>query len=267
MSEARAPLLVERSDGVAVLTLNRPERLNALTSELLERLLDQLAELADDGAVRAVVLTGSGRGFCAGADLEHGVDERLLRNRGDGPIGAWIEPLVAFPKPTIAALNGVAAGGGLALALACDLRYAAASARFTTSFVRTARPAMDGVSYLLPRLVGIGEALRLLYTGEVVDAAEAQRIGLVQRVVADAELADAALAVGRQLAEGPPVALELLKEEVVIRPAPTLAEQLRVEELGLERNQREAGPDVEEGYRAFFAKRAPRYRGRGSGFG
>lgn len=261
-ADPAAPLLLERVGSVAILTLHRPERLNALTSEMLALLLDHLVDLADDASVRAVVLTGSGRAFCVGADLQGPIDEHLLRNRTNGPIGAWIEPLAAFPKPTIAALNGVAAGGGLALALACDLRYAAASARLATSFVRTARPSMDGVSYFLPRIVGMAEALRLLYSGEVVDAEEALRIGLLHRVVDDTELAATVLEIGRQLADGPPVALELLKQQVTFSLGRSLADQLREEELALDQNQREAGHDVEEGYRAFFDKRRPVYRGR-----
>jgi enoyl-CoA hydratase len=185
------------ADGVATLTLNRPERLNALTWELIDELHEQLSAIALDPAMRLVLLTGAGRGFCSGLDISSddpfGRDEpiEVVHARQERVAGLAVA-LRNLPQPVIAAVNGPAAGGGLALALAADVRVCAQSARFNVAFVRIGLSGCDvGVSYLLPRIVGLGIASELMLTGRPVGADEALRIGLANRVVPDADLGDA----------------------------------------------------------------------------
>src|SRR5919199_1535839 len=196
--------VVQRSirDGVALLTLNRPERLNAWTGEMERAYFDLLAECGDDEDVRAIVVTGAGRGFCAGADMQElqsigdgGVDE-AARGRDRRPQAF---PLT-IPKPILAAINGPVAGIGLVQALMCDIRFAAAGAKITTAFARRGLVAEHGISWALPRLVGPAHALDLLLSGRVVLAEEAAQMGLVNRVLAPEQLLDETLAYARDMA-------------------------------------------------------------------
>ena len=209
--------------GIAVLTLDRPERLNALSPDLLLELHATLDRLAADPSVRVLVLTGAGRGFCAGLDLtayDMGGADR--RDDWDSPqrrlalqkhIAALVPKLRALPQVVVAAVNGPAAGGGLALALASDVRIAAASARFNVAFVRIGLSGCDiGVSWLLPRLVGASRAFEMLLTGRLVDAAEADRTGLVSRVVPDGEVLEAALETARAVLANSPMGVRMTKE-------------------------------------------------------
>ena len=208
-------------DGVVLLTLDRPERLNAMSAELVADLHDRLDEINHDPDCRVVVLTGAGRGFCAGLDL-NGYGEPPNRRGWGGPgasltvqqhIAALVPRLRSLRQPVIAAVNGPAAGGGLALALASDIRIAAASARFNVAFVRIGLSGCDiGVSWLLPRLIGASAAFEMLLTGRLVDATEADRIGLVSRVVADDELLDAALDTAGLIVANSPLGVWMTKE-------------------------------------------------------
>jgi len=206
-----AAVLTERLDEhVTLITLNRPDRLNAMDYELVAGLHDALDQVAADAACRVVILTGAGRGFCSGLDLkgfgtppEPG-QHRHARVGGMGGqefIAALTHHLHELPQVVVAAVNGPAFGGGLALACAADLRVAGHTARFCSAFIRTGLTGTDiGISYLLPRIVGAGRAFDLIVTGREIDATEAERIGLVTRLVADAELLDAARAVAAGLA-------------------------------------------------------------------
>jgi 2-(1,2-epoxy-1,2-dihydrophenyl)acetyl-CoA isomerase len=201
-------LLVERSAGVLRLTLNRPERLNALDDGILHALLDALALARDDDAVRAVLLTGAGRGFCAGADLSAGTltgDDRAnaVRRHLQTLYAPLIVGLRELEKPVVAAVNGVAAGAGMSLALAADLRVCGESASFLQAFVRIGLVPDAGSTFFLPRLVGMAKAAELAMLGEQVGAAEALRIGLVNRVVPDSALASEAAELAERLARGP----------------------------------------------------------------
>jgi enoyl-CoA hydratase len=210
-----------RRPGISVLTLERPERLNAMNAELVADLHGALDEVAADPACRAVILTGAGRGFCAGLDLQgYGFPDGVHR-RGrvqDGfavqqHIAALIPHLRGLPVPVIAAVNGPATGGGLALALGCDVRIAGHAARFAVSFVRVGLSGCDiGVSWLLPRLIGASRAWELMLTGRIVDAAEADRLGLVTRVVDDDALMDAALETAGLIADNSPWGVRMTKE-------------------------------------------------------
>ncbi|MCC6248743.1 MAG: enoyl-CoA hydratase/isomerase family protein [Rubrivivax sp.] len=194
--------------GIALLTLNRPGALNALTDEMVERLHALLAELADDSRLRVLVVTGAGRGFCAGFDLSQAAKAPTQDDLGAA--AAWtarqerfaglVTRMRALRAPVIAAVNGLANGGGLALALGCEVRYAAASARFNAAFLKVGMTACDmGVSWLLPRAVGLSRSFEILLTGRMVDAAEAERIGLVTATVPDEALLPRALDTARQI--------------------------------------------------------------------
>lgn len=208
----------DREHSVVTLTLDRPERLNALTFEVYDELRDTVRALGEEEGVRAVVLTGEGKAFCSGGDVQDIIGELL---------GAEYEELLAFtrmtcdlvralrrcPRPVVAALNGTVAGAGAVIAAACDLRVAAESARIAYLFPRVGLSGADmGASWLLPRIVGLGQATELLMTGEFVDAEEAHRMGLYNRVVPDGEALEAATALARKLARGPSLALEITKD-------------------------------------------------------
>ena len=247
-------------DGVARITLNRPDRLNALTSRMRQELMEALDRVAEDDA-RVLVLTGAERGFCAGQDLDEaaaspGTDLGVPLDREYNPL---IRRLAGFPKPTLAAVNGVAAGAGANLALACDLVVAARSARFSQAFVRIGLVPDCGGTYWLPRLVGPQRAMALALTGDMLDAETAERWGLIWRVVDDEALAGTAGALAKNLAAGP-ASIGLIREALKRSSGNGLDAQ-----LDLERDlQRRAGltEDFREGVAAFRDKRAARFEGR-----
>jgi 2-(1,2-epoxy-1,2-dihydrophenyl)acetyl-CoA isomerase len=255
-------LILNRQDGLATITLNRPQALNALTPGLLNEIYDALRECDEDADVRALMLTGAGRGFCAGADIS---------GRGDG--GAVREPDIGMErynrvirllrgtqKPVLGAVNGAAAGAGLGIALACDLRIASDAARFGAAFVRVGLASDSAVAYHLLRLTGIGKATELLFSGRLVNADEALTVGLVNRVAPAGEFLDAATAWGRQLAQGPTKALGFTKQIINSSLTLPLAAVLEFEAYG----QYVTGKteDNAEGVRAFAEKRDPRFQGR-----
>jgi 2-(1,2-epoxy-1,2-dihydrophenyl)acetyl-CoA isomerase len=253
------------SDGVATLTLNRPDRLNALSTPIMEGLLEALPRLALDADVGAIVLTGAGRAFCAGGDVksmaegsvQRGVEEAVAHLRGRMEVSRLLHEI---PKPTIAMVNGPAAGAGMALALACDLRVAAQSARFVTAFANIGFSGDFGGSYFLSKLVGTGKARELYYTAEPLDAAHALALGVVNQVVPDANLAGATMQLAQKLAKGPRIALALMKQNFNAAETCTLAQLLDLEA----RRQIETGRtnDHKEAARAFVEKRAPLFAGR-----
>jgi 2-(1,2-epoxy-1,2-dihydrophenyl)acetyl-CoA isomerase len=261
------PDLIETiEDGVATLTFNRPERMNALSTPIMEGLLEGLPRLAGDPTVRVVVLTGAGRAFCAGGDVksmaEGGGEERsaaeaTARLRARMEVSRILHEL---PKPTIAMINGPAAGAGLAFALACDLRIAGASARLVTAFVRVGFSSDFGGSYFMTKLVGTAKARELYFTGRPVDAEEALSLGLVNRVVPDDRLGDATRELARSLAHGPAVALSLMKRNMNCAESGGLAELLDMEAAHQVRTGRTQ--DHREAAKAFVEKRAPIFIGR-----
>ena len=216
------PVLVDdRGDGITQITLNRPERLNAMNAALIAGLHDAFDSLAGDRDCRVIVLTGAGRGFCAGLDLSEGAAPPAARGLGRVQAGMTVQKSIAglvpkmraLPQPIVAAVNGAASGGGLALALASDVRIAATSARFNVAFVRIGLSGCDiGVSWLLPRLIGVSRAFELLLTGRFVDAAEADRVGLVSRVVADGEVVAAARETAALIVGNSPWGVRMTKE-------------------------------------------------------
>ena len=217
------------SDGIATIRLNRPEVKNALTFEVADTWADLIEGARHDDDVRCVVVTGTGRAFCGGGDLD-----RLAGTRP--PIETWrrldehmhrvARALDRFPKPVIAAVNGDAFAAGMDMALMCDIRFAAASARFCEGYVLAGLVPGDGGCYFLPRLVGLGRAMELLLTGEMIGADEAERIGLVNRVYADGDLMAATYAVAARLVDRPPVVVEAIKRLTLASARSDLATSL-----------------------------------------
>jgi enoyl-CoA hydratase/carnithine racemase len=257
-------VLFEVQDQVAVLTFNRPDRLNAWTPELQTRYFDLLEECAERDDVRAIVLTGAGRGFCAGADMQ-GLQE--IAGEGDGGNGAGsgtrqdfrpVTYALGIPKPVIAAINGACAGIGLVHAMMCDLRIAAAGAKFTTAFSRRGLVAEHGLSWMLPRLVGPARALDLLLSGRVFLGTEAAELGVVNRAVEDGRALDEALDYARMLAtDCSPASMALMKQQVYADCERSLAESLETaNQLMAESFSR---PDFAEGVGSFLERRQPNF--------
>jgi enoyl-CoA hydratase/carnithine racemase len=258
-------LLYEVKDGVATLTLNRPERLNALGDTLREDLQDAVTRAADDPEVRVLIVTGAGKGFCSGGDVK-AMNERR-ESRAGRPLMEKVAPgrdqtvlaLRNAPKPVIAAVNGAAAGAGMNLALCCDIRLASTAAKFAQAFVRRGLHPDWGGTYFLPRVVGTAKACELIFTGEVIDAQEALRLGIVSAVYAPEELMPAALALARKIADGPPVAIRLAKRAIYHSLECDLRQALEFETYA--QNICYETEDAAEGIRAFVEKRPPAFRG------
>ncbi|MEU8485099.1 enoyl-CoA hydratase-related protein [Streptomyces sp. NPDC048641] len=263
-------VLYEVSDGLATITLNRPEAMNAMNTESKVAFRDAAQAAAADGAVRAVLLTAAGdRAFCVGQDLKEHVGSLMAdREAGTGrtmntvrehynPI---LRALTQMPKPVVAAVNGVAAGAGFGFALAADYRIVSDTAAFNTSFAGVALTADSGVSWTLPRVVGPGRAADLLLFPRSVKAQEAYELGIANRVVPSAELAEEARKLARSLAEGPTVAYAALKESLAFAAGHTLDESLgKEDEL---QSRAGASEDHAIAVQAFIAKEKPKYLGR-----
>jgi enoyl-CoA hydratase len=254
-------LRIERSGRVATVTIDRPEKRNALNAVVRRELVQVLDSMEMDDEVRVVVVTGAGdKAFVAGADIGEFADRTPIQQRAAMEGRRVFDVVAAFPKPTIAAINGYALGGGCELALACDLRIAARSARLGQPEVNLGILPGGGGTQRLPRLVGSGRAMRLILTGELIDAETAERIGLVDEVVDDATLRERAAALAGRIAGHSPVALRLIKEAVRAAAEMPLAAGLAFErELFVTAFSSE---DRTEGVAAFLEKRSPDFRGR-----
>lgn len=253
-------------NGVARLTLDRPERMNAIDAVMYDDLCAALKEADRDETVRVLLVTGSGeRAFCSGLDLKARGDEgpmtaERVRERGVSPERSLNYALVAFPKPFIAAVNGVAAGGGLALAVAADIVVAADTARFGTAHVKLALPLLDMLGYLLPRRVGPGRAADLAFTGRLVDAQEALRMGLADRVIPASELPASAVALAEEIARNAPLSLHFSKQAIQRSSAESSLEYARYERYIF--NACFNSQDAKEAVRALREKRPAVYQGR-----
>jgi enoyl-CoA hydratase/carnithine racemase len=257
-------VLVSVEGGVATLTLNRPERLNAFAGRMRQEIADAVHALAADAAVRVIVVTGAGRAFCAGADIDY-MRELAERQDVEGFRGlveagrAVVTTIRATPKPVIASINGAAAGGGANLALSCDLRIASDRASIGQTFSRIGMHPDWGGTYFLPRLVGPAKALELMFSAEMVPAEEALRLGIFGRVVPHDRLAEETKALAAQVAAQPPIALALIKQAVYRSGDGALSDALDLELAHQLRCFQSA--DVKEGLAAFLAKRSPTFRG------
>ena len=259
-------LLYEVKDGVATLTLNRPERLNALGDTLRDDLQDAVTRSSEDPDVRVMIVTGAGKGFCSGGDVK-AMNERK-ESGGGRPIMEKVAPgrdrtvlaLRDSPKPVIAAVNGAAAGAGMNLALCCDMRLASTAAKFSQAFVKRGLHPDWGGTYFLPRVVGAAKACELIFTGEVIDAQEALRLGIVSAVHQPEELLPAAHALARRIADGPPIAIRLAKRAIYHNLDSDLRQALEFETFA--QNICFDTEDAAEGIRAFVEKRPPSFRGR-----
>ena len=259
-----AHLLIDTTaQGVRTITLDRPDKLNAVNGALASSLAAALADATSDDAARVVVITGTGRGFCAGLDLSEPPmlpsSTRAERLDPLAWVGTWVKRIVECEKPVIAAINGVAAGAGFGLALACDIRIVAESAKLTAGYVRRGLSPDAGVSYFLPRHVGLARAADILLTGREIDATEAERIGLAAQVLPDAAFADTVSAFAAQLAGGAPVAHALTKRLLVRSFDVQLDAALRDELVHIK--QCFGTRDVSEAITAFREKRRPTFTG------
>ena len=257
---------VRRNGGVVTVTLNRPDKLNAMTGVMSDELLDAFTSAREDDEVRAVVVTGAGRGFCAGQDLTefesaYRSGERPdIREHLERSYHRLIPVVVSTPKPVIAAVNGVAAGAGVSLAAACDIRIAAEEGRFTQAFVKIGLIPDSGGTWLLPRIVGHARALELSITGEVIDAATALDIGLVNRVVPADALVKEVSGLAARLAAMPTAAIGETK--ALLREAAGLHLEAALEAEAQAQARMGQTDDHLEGVMAFAEKRDPHFRGR-----
>ena len=257
-------LYEQDEQGVATITLNRPERLNALTFEVYRELTDMFAALRDERDVRVVVITGAGRAFCSGGDVHDIIGELFSRDM-EGLLDftrmtcELIQNIRALPKPVIASLNGTTAGAGACIALASDLRIASEDARIAFLFVKVGLAGTDMLaSYLLPRVVGLSKATEILYTGDFVTAAEAERMGLYNRVVPPDQLQTATREFAEKLARGPAFALgktkEMLNRELHMDLAAALESEAQAQAICMQH------PDYREAYEAFVARREAKFK-------
>jgi 2-(1,2-epoxy-1,2-dihydrophenyl)acetyl-CoA isomerase len=260
------PVVLEMRDhGIATVVMNRPDRLNALNNELAAHLNETFTRLAQDESVRVVVLTGAGRAFCAGGDLTH-----IRRGRDSGDV-KQLEPLLrsgmqlvlkmrTMPQPVIASVNGAAAGAGMNIALAADIRIAAGEAMFGQNFAKVGLFPDYGGTYFLPQLAGPSKAAEMFYTGEMIDAQTALRIGLVSRVVPAAQLEAEVRTLAQKIAQGPAIAISAVKKTL-------FGSKRQALEAALENEVQQvlkcfSTEDCAEGLRAFFEKRPPNFEGR-----
>jgi enoyl-CoA hydratase/carnithine racemase len=258
-------LIYEEEEGIATLTMNRPERLNALGDTLRDDLHHAIVRASDNPAVRVIILTGAGRGFCSGGDVK-AMHDAKERDQGR-PLFEKVAPgrdktILAMrdaPKPLIAAVNGPAAGAGMNLALACDMRIAATTAKFGETFVKRGLHVDWGGTYFLPRLVGMAKACELIFTGDLIDAEEALAMGLVSNVVPPEELMPTVRQLARKIALGPPLAIRLAKRALYRSQDSDLRSALEFETYA--QNICSETEDAREGIRAFVEKRSPRFTG------
>ena len=260
-------IIFEKKDGVATVTLNRPERMNAIGSTMSQELEQALEEANSDGKVRVLIITGAGRGFCSGADLTTLGDSASTVGRGlvarspaAGGIRSFAVQIQNFEKPSVAAVNGPAVGAGLSIALACDIRIASDRARFSQIFIKRGLIPDTGSTYFLPRVVGMTRACEMVFTGDILDAEQAKDYGLVSRVVPHDELMREARELAAKIAAGPPVAMKLAKRALYRGATADLVSALEFE--GYMQSICLGTEDFREGMAAFLEKREPEFKGR-----
>lgn len=258
-------LLLEKEGCVAILTLNRPEKMNAISAEMREFFPRILQEVQEDDRLRVLIITGAGRGFCSGADVAvqaaRAAGQQVEESRKSilALVGNLILGFEKVNKPVIAAVNGIAAGVGLTMTLACDVRIASANARFSAIWVKRGLIADGGATLLLPLAVGMEKALELSFTGEIIDAREAERIRLVSKVVPPEELMSRAKELAQKIASSPPISVELAKRVMWEKIRNQMREQLLFESYA--QNLCRTTQDQKEAVKAFLEKREPQFKG------
>ena len=260
-----AELTYEVKDKIATLTLNRPDKLNAFTADMIDLWQKSLADAQADDSVNVVIVTGAGRAFCSGGDVGRMRRDGEAPQALDGKNSLWEgvhrvpKQLEQMDKPVIAMVNGLAVGAGMGMCVMCDVRIAAASARFSTGYVKVGLVPGDGDTFFLPRLVGPAKALELLWTADFVEAPEAHRLGIVQRVVPDAQLHEATYALARQIADGPQIPVRMIKRLVYQSLKLDLRTHLDLVSSHMSIVRQTA--DHAEGVAAFKEKRPAKFRG------
>ena len=258
-------IILHKEGGIAAITLNRPEKLNALSPAMSEELPQAIEDVVSDDDIRVLILTGAGRGFCSGADVSMQAariaGELKTKSRREivAPMGGFITSLATMDKVAIAAVNGIAYGAGLSLALACDIRIASDNARFSVGFVKRALVPDGGQTYFLPRLVGIAKAIEFMCTGDIIDAKEAERIGLVSKVVPADELIKSVKELAGKIANGPPITIELTKRLAHKGLENDLDRQIYLESYAQKICY--GTEDHKEAVKSFFEKREPIFHG------
>jgi len=256
-------LILTRVNGVATIMLNRPEVLNALNAKSSEELGMAIEEAGTDAAVRVLIITGAGRGFCAGGDMKDLPVSAGNMVASTEALESWHKILLSIrrlEKPVIAAINGVAVGGGLDLALMCDIRIASENARFGEAYVRVGGVPDSGGTYLLPRLIGAARACEMLFTGDMIDAREAERIGLVNKMVPADKLQSATGELAARIAAGPPLSIGLTKRAIYMGANQDIESALRY--IALITGLCLQTDDASEGIKAFAEKRRPEFKGK-----
>ena len=265
LAQAGPVILEGKQDGIATLVMNRPDRLNALNNELAVAVNDALGRIAEDESIRVVVITGAGRAFCAGGDLGAlGKGRETGRTQELEPIlRAGMQMVLrmrTMPQPVIAAVNGAAAGAGMNIALAADIRIAAEEATFGQNFAKVGLFPDYGGTYFLPQLVGPAKAAELFYTGDMIDAKTALSLGIVNHVVPAAQLETEVKALAQKIAQGPSLAIQAVKKDLFAREEKELVRALENEVQ--EQMRCYLSEDCNEGIRAFFERRPPKFQGK-----
>ena len=264
---AKEDVLYTKQEGIGIITLNRPDKLNALTHEMNRMLREITEEIKTDDEVRVVILTGNGRVFCAGTDIsddvplsmEDAINQVRKQTSTEDRTSMWV--FTSIPKPTICAINGAAIGLGSGYALMCDIRIASESARFGQVFVlRGMVPDVGAGTYLLPRIVGLSKACELVFSGEIIDAQEMLRIGLVSKLVPNEELMPAAIEMAKKLMRGAPLAVHMAKQLMYTGLERTIADHQEASRYCFELSCQTE--DFKEGVASFLEKREPRWKGR-----
>lgn len=256
-------IILKKEDGVATLTLNRPEKMNALNGETTRELIQATAEVWHDSSVRVVIITGAGRGFCSGAEL--GAADFQITDAGAAlkmmeTATELILNIRNMPKPVIASVNGAAAGGGCNLALCCDIIIASDKAKFIQPYANISAHPDFGAIYFLPRLVGLAKANELFFTGRAVDATEADRIGMISRVVPADQLETVTKDLARKIAKCSPLTIRVIKSSIIQAQTLDLVSALTVEATG--QTITFVSEDFKEGMKAFIEKREPVFKGK-----